>query len=94
MAGTRALRSRAARRNCCVALAKALLDTEWPETAEEGGLAAYGPRFTQIYRQLARQLVNVLRGAKPADIPVEQPTSFVSPGALSRANLQSAARSA
>jgi putative ABC transport system substrate-binding protein len=49
---------------------------EWPETAEEGGLAAYGPRFTQIYRQLAGQLVKLLRGAKPADLPVEQPTRF------------------
>jgi putative ABC transport system substrate-binding protein len=49
---------------------------QWPETAEEGGLAAYGSRFTQIYRQLAHQLVKVLRGAKPADIPVEQPTTF------------------
>jgi putative ABC transport system substrate-binding protein len=49
---------------------------QWPETAEEGGLAAYGPRFTQVYGQLARQVVKVLRGAKPADIPVEQPTIF------------------
>jgi putative ABC transport system substrate-binding protein len=47
-----------------------------PETAEEGGLIAYGARFTQIYRQLARQLVKVLRGAKPADLPAEQPTKF------------------
>jgi putative tryptophan/tyrosine transport system substrate-binding protein len=47
-----------------------------PETAGEGGLIAYGPRFTQIYRQLARQLVKLLRGAQPADIPVEQPTQF------------------
>jgi ABC-type uncharacterized transport system substrate-binding protein len=49
---------------------------QWPETAEEGGLIAYGPRFTQIYRQLARQLVKLLRGAKPTDLPVEQPTQF------------------
>jgi putative ABC transport system substrate-binding protein len=49
---------------------------QWPETAEEGGLAAYGPRFTGIYRQLAGQLVKLLRGAKPADLPVEQPTRF------------------
>jgi putative ABC transport system substrate-binding protein len=49
---------------------------QWPETAEEGGLAAYGPRFTGIYRQLASQLVKLLRGAKPADLPVEQPTKF------------------
>jgi len=49
---------------------------QWPEIAEEGGLAAYGPRFSKVYRQLARQLVKVLRGAKPADLPVEQPTEF------------------
>jgi len=49
---------------------------QWPETAEEGGLAAYGPRFTEVFRQFARQVVKVLRGAKPADIPVEQPDKF------------------
>ena len=49
---------------------------QWPENAEEGGLAAYGPRFAKLYRQLARQLVKLLHGAKPADIPVEQPTEF------------------
>ena len=49
---------------------------QWPETAEEGGFAAYGPRFTKVNRQLARQVVKVLRGARPADIPVEQPTEF------------------
>jgi putative ABC transport system substrate-binding protein len=49
---------------------------EWPEMAEDGGLAAYGARLVQIYRQAGRLLVKVLRGAKPADIPVEQPTRF------------------
>jgi putative tryptophan/tyrosine transport system substrate-binding protein len=49
---------------------------QWPETAEEGGLVGYGPRITQWFRQLARLLVKVLRGAKPADLPVEQPTRF------------------
>ena len=49
---------------------------QWPETAGEGGLAAYGPRFIKVWRQLARQVVKVLRGTKPADIPVEQPTEF------------------
>ena len=36
---------------------------QWPETAQEGGLLAYGPRFTDVFRQLARQTVKVLRGA-------------------------------
>ena len=49
---------------------------EWPEMAEEGGLIAYGPRLTLIYRQMARLIVKVLRGVKPEDIPVEQPTKF------------------
>jgi len=49
---------------------------QWPEMAEEGGFAAYGPRITEIYRQVARLIVKVLRGTKPADLPVEQPTKF------------------
>jgi putative ABC transport system substrate-binding protein len=49
---------------------------QWPETAEEGGFAAYGPRYGNMLRQLARQVVKVLRGAQPADLPVEQPTEF------------------
>ena len=49
---------------------------EWAEMAEEGGLIAYGARLTLIYRQLARLIVKVLRGIKPEDLPVEQPTKF------------------
>jgi putative ABC transport system substrate-binding protein len=49
---------------------------EWPEMAEEGGLIGYGPRITLIYRQAARLLAKVLRGAKPEDLPIEQPTNF------------------
>jgi putative tryptophan/tyrosine transport system substrate-binding protein len=49
---------------------------QWPETAQEGGLLAYGPRFTEVFRQLARQLEKVFRGANPADLPIEQPTKF------------------
>jgi hypothetical protein len=48
---------------------------QWPELAEDG-LIGYGPRFTDVLRQRARLVVRVLRGAKPADIPVEQPTRF------------------
>jgi ABC-type uncharacterized transport system substrate-binding protein len=47
-----------------------------PEFAEEGGLLGYGPRLTHWFRQLARQVAKVLRGEKPADIPVQQPTHF------------------
>jgi len=49
---------------------------EWPEMAEEGGLIGYGARLTGIFRQAARMVVKVLRGVKPADIPIEQPTNF------------------
>ena len=50
---------------------------QWPELAEEGGFVAYGPRFTQLIRDLyARQLVQMFRGVKVADIPVEQPSKF------------------
>jgi putative tryptophan/tyrosine transport system substrate-binding protein len=49
---------------------------QWPEIADGGGLLAYGPRITLIYRQLARQLIKLMHDVKPADIPVEQPTVF------------------
>ena len=49
---------------------------QWPELAEDGGLLGYGPRFAEVFRQRARMVAKVLRGAKPADIPVEQPTKF------------------
>jgi putative tryptophan/tyrosine transport system substrate-binding protein len=49
---------------------------QWPDTAKEGGLLGYGPRFPEVFRLLARQLARILRGANPADLPVEQPTKF------------------
>ena len=49
---------------------------QWPEVAEDGGLLGYGPRFAQVFRQRARLVARILRGAKPAEIPVEQPTHF------------------
>jgi putative ABC transport system substrate-binding protein len=39
-------------------------------------LLAYGPRFSEPQTQWALQLAKVLRGAKPADLPVQQPTKF------------------
>ena len=47
-----------------------------PEFAEEGGLIGYGPRITQMFRQLARQLAKVFSSEKVSDVPVEQPTRF------------------
>jgi putative tryptophan/tyrosine transport system substrate-binding protein len=50
---------------------------QWPENAEEGGFVAYGPRATQLARDItARQLIQLLQGTKVIDIPVEQPTKF------------------
>jgi putative tryptophan/tyrosine transport system substrate-binding protein len=49
---------------------------QWPEDAEEGAFSAYGPRYSEMYRERARLVMKILRGAKPADIPVEQPAKF------------------
>jgi putative tryptophan/tyrosine transport system substrate-binding protein len=49
---------------------------QWPDFAELGGLAGYGPRILPLFRASARQLAMLLKGAKPADVPVEQPTKF------------------
>ncbi len=50
---------------------------QFPEQAEEGGFIGYGPRVVQVFREIhARQLAQLLRGVKPADIPIEQPTKF------------------
>jgi putative tryptophan/tyrosine transport system substrate-binding protein len=50
---------------------------QWPTVPAEGALIGYGPRLERIYGDIiSRQLVKLLRGTKPADIPVEQPTKF------------------
>lgn len=49
---------------------------QWPEAAGQGGLMAYGPSFVGVYRLFGAQVVKLLRGMKPADIPVEQPAKF------------------
>jgi putative ABC transport system substrate-binding protein len=49
---------------------------QWKEHAQAGGLVSYGPSLAELWRQSARIVAKVLKGAKPADLPVEQPTKF------------------
>lgn len=46
------------------------------DMAEAGGLMTYGPHYGDLYRRAAEQLTKILRGAKPGDLPIEQPTKF------------------
>jgi len=41
-----------------------------------GGLMSYGPNFASLFRQAADMVDKILRGTKPSDIPVEQPSKF------------------
>jgi putative ABC transport system substrate-binding protein len=49
---------------------------EWREFAAIGGVISYGPSLTGTWRQAGVYVGQILAGAKPADLPVQQPTRF------------------
>ena len=46
------------------------------ELVDRGGLMSYGPSLVEMYRRAAHLVDEILRGAKPADLPIEQATKF------------------
>jgi putative ABC transport system substrate-binding protein len=47
-----------------------------PQYVEDGGLLCYAPSYTDLFRRAAVYVDKILKGAKPADLPVEQPKKF------------------
>jgi putative ABC transport system substrate-binding protein len=49
---------------------------ESAEYVRDGGLMSFGPNFSDLFRRAASYVDKILKGAKPADLPVQQPTKF------------------
>ena len=49
---------------------------EHRDFVDAGGLISYGPNFEELYRGAAKYVDKILKGAKPADLPIEQPKVF------------------
>jgi ABC-type uncharacterized transport system substrate-binding protein len=64
------------RRIAQAAIAQRLPSISFLEYAEEGGLFGYGANYLALYRRAPVFVDKILKGAKPADIPIERPTTF------------------
>jgi putative ABC transport system substrate-binding protein len=67
-----------ARRSIVAHAAKSRLPAvyPWREAASAGGLMSYSTNFPDMYRRAATYVDKILKGAKPGDLPIEQPTTF------------------